>query len=206
MLPGSDLRGKKKPLQRSRTLCPLRQCWSSSLQVSRGEGEGDASEKGIGFALMREGQLVTYASRSLTKAEQNYLQIEKELLAQVSGNEYNHQYVHGRKVTLWTDHKPLEIITKKPLAAAPKRQQLLMMRATFKLALLNWMSLDKYWIIIINAVWCENQVQAWSWDVSCRCTFDSILDDPFCEFPINIWATDPRNPWRNCQSSCPVDC
>ena len=96
------------------------------------------------MACNEEGQLVTYASRSLTKAEQNYLQIEKELLAQVSGNEYNHQYVYGRKVTLWTDHTPLEITTKKPLAAAPKRQQLLMMRAPFKLALLNWMSLDKY--------------------------------------------------------------
>lgn len=70
---------------------------------------------------MQEGQLVTYASRSLTKAEQNYSQIKKELLAQVFGNEYNHQYVYGRKVKLWTDHKPLEMITKKPLAATPKR-------------------------------------------------------------------------------------
>ena len=121
MLPGSGLRSKKKPLQRPRKLCPLRQCWSSSLQVSRGEGERDASEKGIGFAFMQEGQLVTYASRSLTKAEQNYSQIKKELLAQVFGNEYNHQYVYGRKVNLWTDHKPLEMITKKPLAATPKR-------------------------------------------------------------------------------------
>ncbi|PFX12858.1 Retrovirus-related Pol polyprotein, partial [Stylophora pistillata] len=94
------------------------------------EGEGDASEKGIGFALMQEGQPVTYASRSLTKAEQNYSQIEKELLAQVFGMEHNHQYVYGRKVTLWTDHKPLEIIAKKPLAAAPKRLQRLMMRLT----------------------------------------------------------------------------
>ena len=44
--------------------------------------------------------------------------------------EHNHQYVYGRKVTLWTDHKPLEIIAKKPLAAAPKRLQRLMMRLT----------------------------------------------------------------------------
>ena len=85
------------------------------------EGEGDASEKGIGFALMQQGQPVTYASRALTKAEQNYSQIEKELLAQVFGMEHNHQYVYGRRVTLWTDHKPLEMIAKKPLAAAPKR-------------------------------------------------------------------------------------
>ena len=45
------------------------------------EGEGDASEKGIGFALTQKGQPVTYASRAFTKTEQNYSQIEKELLA-----------------------------------------------------------------------------------------------------------------------------
>ncbi|PFX33017.1 Uncharacterized protein K02A2.6 [Stylophora pistillata] len=101
--------------------------FTSNEQV---EGEGDASEKGIGFAFMQEGQPVTYASRSLTKAEQNYSKIEKELLTQVFGMEHNHQYVYGRKVTLWTDHKPLEIIAKKPLAAVPKRLQRLMMRLT----------------------------------------------------------------------------
>ena len=61
-------------------------------------------------------------------AEQNYSQIEKELLAQVFGMEHNHQYVYGRKVVLWTDHKPLEVIATKPLASAPKRLQRLMMR------------------------------------------------------------------------------
>ena len=94
------------------------------------EGEGDASEKGIAFALMQEGKPVTYTSRSLTKAEQNYSQIEKDLLAQVFGMEHNHQCIYGRKVTVWTDHKPLEIIAKKPLAAAPKRLQRLVMRLT----------------------------------------------------------------------------
>ena len=92
------------------------------------EGEGDASEKGIGFALMQKSQPVTYASRALTKAEQNYSQIKKELLAQVFGMEHNHQNVYGRRVTLWTDHKPLEMNAKKPLVAAPKRLQRLMMR------------------------------------------------------------------------------
>ena len=92
------------------------------------EGEGDTSEKGIGFALMQQGQPVTYASRALTKAEQNYSQIEKELLAQVFVMEHNHQYVYGRRVTLWTDHKALEVIAKTPLAAAPKRLKHLMMR------------------------------------------------------------------------------
>ena len=62
------------------------------------------------------------------KAEQNYSQKEKELLAQVFGMEKNHQYVYGQKVTLWTDHKPLGMIAKKMLAAAPKRLQRLMLR------------------------------------------------------------------------------
>lgn len=47
-----------------------------------GKGEGDASEKGTGFALMQKSESVTYCSRALPKAEQNYSQIEKELLAQ----------------------------------------------------------------------------------------------------------------------------
>ncbi|GFS90667.1 uncharacterized protein NPIL_255021 [Nephila pilipes] len=31
-----------------------------------------------------------------------------------------HYYVHGREVTVYTDHKPLESIKKKPLHKAPK--------------------------------------------------------------------------------------
>lgn len=41
----------------------------------------DASKSGIGSCLLQEGHPVIYASRSLTTAEQNYAQIEKELLA-----------------------------------------------------------------------------------------------------------------------------
>ena len=66
--------------------------------------------------------------RALTQAEQRYSQIEKELLAQVFGLEHNHQYVYGRKVILYTDHKPLVSISSKPLASAPKRLQRLLLR------------------------------------------------------------------------------
>ncbi|KAK3706239.1 hypothetical protein QZH41_000395, partial [Actinostola sp. cb2023] len=46
----------------------------------------DASEKGLGAAcLMQRGQPVAYASRSLTQTEQQYAQIEKEMLAIVFG-------------------------------------------------------------------------------------------------------------------------
>ena len=92
------------------------------------KGQGDASSKGLSFVLLQNGQPVTYNSRALTPAEQNYSQIEKELLAQVYGLEHNLQYVFGRKVILWTDHKPLVSISTKPLSSAPKRLQRLILR------------------------------------------------------------------------------
>ena len=92
------------------------------------EGQGDASDNGLGFALLQNGQPVSYASRALRPAETRYSQIEKELLAQVFGLERNHYYVYGRRITLWTDHKPLVSIYKKPLSAAPKRLKRLLTR------------------------------------------------------------------------------
>jgi hypothetical protein len=92
------------------------------------EGQGDASSTGLGFVLTQNDQPVTFASRALTSAETRYSQVEKELLALVFGLEHNHQYVYGRKITLWTDHKPLVSISRKPLATAPKRLQRLLLR------------------------------------------------------------------------------
>ena len=43
----------------------------------------DASQSGLGVALMQNGQPVAYASRALTPPETRYAQIEKELLATV---------------------------------------------------------------------------------------------------------------------------
>ena len=58
-------------------------------------------------------------SRCMTSAEQNYAQIEKELLAVVSACERFHKYTYGRDITVQSDHKPLEAITNKPLSCAP---------------------------------------------------------------------------------------
>ena len=41
----------------------------------------DASDHGLGAALIREGKPVAFASRALTHTEKQYAQIEKELLA-----------------------------------------------------------------------------------------------------------------------------
>ncbi|XP_030578703.1 uncharacterized protein K02A2.6-like [Archocentrus centrarchus] len=90
--------------------------------------QSDASDTGLGAALMQMGKPVAFASRALTKTEQGYAQIEKEFLAMVFGLEKFHQYTYGHKVTVQSDHKPLETIVRKPLLSAPKRLQGMMLR------------------------------------------------------------------------------
>ena len=64
---------------------------------------------------------MAYASKSLTVNQQNYAQIEKEMLAIVFGCVKFHDYIYGLpNVTVETDHKPLETILTKPLHAAPQ--------------------------------------------------------------------------------------
>ena len=78
--------------------------------------------------LLQSGFPVAYASRSLTEAESRYAQIEKELLAVQFSLERFNQYTYGKKVAIESDHKPLEAIVRKPLAAAPPRLQRILLR------------------------------------------------------------------------------
>ena len=87
-----------------------------------------ASSTGLGAVILQEGQPVAYTSRALTKTETNYSQIEKELLAVLFSLEHFDHYVYGRKVTVHSDHKPLEIIANKPILTAPKRLQRMLLR------------------------------------------------------------------------------
>ena len=84
----------------------------------------DASSKGVGVAILQNNHPVVYASKALTLSEQNYAQIEKEMLAIVFGYEGFHDYLYGQpEITVESDHKPLEAIVKKPMHQPPLRLQ-----------------------------------------------------------------------------------
>ena len=88
----------------------------------------DASQTGLGAALLQDGQPLAFVSRALADTETRYAQLEKEMLAVVWSIEKFDQYTYGRRVNMVSDHKPLESIMKKALASAPKRLQGMMMR------------------------------------------------------------------------------
>ena len=55
---------------------------------------------------------IAYSSRSLSKPEKNYAQIEHEGLAIIFGLNKFHKYIYGRDFVIQTDHKPLLSILK----------------------------------------------------------------------------------------------
>ena len=88
----------------------------------------DSSKSGLGAVLLQDNHPIAYASRALTETEQNWPQIDKELLAIVFGFERFHSYVYGHPTDVQTDHNPLVSIIKKDLHKASPRLQRLLLR------------------------------------------------------------------------------
>ena len=89
----------------------------------------DASKKGLGACLIQKGKVICYASRALTKPEQNYKNLEREALGTIWGMEKFHYFLYGKEFTLETDQKPLVSIYKKHMIDIIPRVQRLIVRS-----------------------------------------------------------------------------
>jgi len=86
------------------------------LGMPRGEGtyylDKDASDIGLGAVLSQNQDgdevVLAYASRILSRAEQNYDVTRRELLAVVFGLKVYKQYQLGREFVIRTDHSALQ--------------------------------------------------------------------------------------------------
>lgn len=103
-------------IKRKISKAPVLQNFDDKLPITI---QCDSSKDGLGCCLLQQGKPVCFASRSLTPAERNFSQIEKELLSVVWSTHKYHYFIYGRKVTVLNDHKPLESLLKKHIHEVP---------------------------------------------------------------------------------------
>ena len=88
----------------------------------------DASNIGVGAALIQEGKVIEYHRCALTSTQQHYSNIERETYILVNGVEHFHHYIFGKPFEVHTDHQPLVQLSIKPLAKLSPRLQRLFLR------------------------------------------------------------------------------
>ncbi|KAI3747380.1 hypothetical protein L6452_09834 [Arctium lappa] len=68
----------------------------------------DASKLGLGCVLMKEGNVIAYASRQLKEHAKNYLTHDLELATVVFALKLWRHYLYGVKCRIYSDHKSLQ--------------------------------------------------------------------------------------------------
>jgi len=94
-------------LKHNLTTSPVVQLYDSKKDLTL---TTDASEHSISAVLSQENHPILFLSRTLSNAERNYSNIEREALAIVWATSRARQFLLGRHFNLITDHKPLEFI------------------------------------------------------------------------------------------------
>ena len=87
----------------------------------------NASQVGLGTALLQDNKPIAFTSKALTNAEHRYMNIEGEMLAVVFRVERFHTYIYGWSFTIESDNKLLESISRKNLADMPAWLQCMML-------------------------------------------------------------------------------
>ena len=102
---------------------------------------------------------MAFASRALSRIEQNYAQIEKECLAILFAAERFSQYLLGRSmVTVHTDHKPLVPIFSKSIFHPPKQlQRMILKLQKYNLVLKYCPGSQMYIADMLSRAYLENQ-------------------------------------------------
>lgn len=75
----------------------------------------DTSKSTLGSVLMQGNHPISFASKSLSKNECEYGQIDKEFLAILFACKKFHYCIYGRHTIVQTDHQPLVALMKKEL-------------------------------------------------------------------------------------------
>ncbi|KAJ8892360.1 hypothetical protein PR048_004940 [Dryococelus australis] len=73
----------------------------------------DLSKNAIAIVMLQKGQPVVYASKSLSKPECEYGQIDKEFLAIFTACKKFNYYIYGRHTIIHTHHQPLVALMRK---------------------------------------------------------------------------------------------
>ena len=90
----------------------------------------DASKKGFGTIILQDNKPIYFASRSLTPAEKNYQNLERECMAAIWDMEKFHFYLYGKEFLLQMDQRPLTSIFKKHMVNVSPRIR--------RIAMLSW--------------------------------------------------------------------
>ena len=89
----------------------------------------DASNVGVGAALIQDGKVIEYHSQALTSTQQQYSNIERKAYALVNGVGHFHHYIFGKPFEVHTDHQLLVQLSIKPLAELSPRLQHLFLKS-----------------------------------------------------------------------------
>lgn len=175
----------------------------------------DASPYGIGAVISHVfpnglSRPIAHASRTLSEAERNYAQIDREALAIIFGVKKFHQYLFGRNFTLITDNKPLmQILDSKkgiPQLAASRLQRWSILLSAYQydikcvksekntnadtLSRLPMLYKAKEKIDLGHILYIEESLPITYKTISSETRKDKILNKVF-DYTMNGWPNDP---------------